>query len=218
MKKDLIYCVSAAILAMVFMLAGQAYAQSDCDVAFEAPQLTIQCGSTDNDIEVFVDNGNLFVDIGEGPVNQGSADGLVRIIISPLGGGNDNVSIHDIGPPTDFILVESRAGNDVVSVGPEVDLGDFGYLPIRTGLGDDVINLGLNVNAFQVRIVAGPGQDRLSTFAAPPLGFDGITATENILFLGGEGRGDTLVIGNDSINSGGNVIIRGWEFFGTITE
>ncbi len=226
MNKNLIYCVSAAILAMVFMLAGQANAQSGCEEPdVSSNSVTINCGSTDDDIEVFEDNGELFVDIGEGPVSI--EEGLEREIVEKVlifsGDGNDKVSIHDLAASF-AIDIETGPGNDVVSVGHEVEAD---LLKIVTGSEKDEIHLGLNVllGLYGLFLDACPGQDRLSTFAAVPLGFAGVVAVGDIQLFGGQGSGlegrkekDTIVIGSDSLTSDGMVLIQEWESFGTITE
>ncbi len=225
MKKNLVYCVSAAILAIVFMLAGQANAQSGCEEPIvSSNSVTIDCrsGSTDDSIEVFEDNGNLFVDIGEGPVSiEGiETENVVQVLIFS-GDGNDKVSIHDL--VVSFVIdVETGPGSDVVSVGPEVEAE---RLNIITGDQEDEIHLGLNVllGLYGLFVDAGSGQDRLSTFAAVPLGFAGIVAVGDIQLFGGQGEGllegfrekDTIVIGSGSLISAGITLIQEWESFGT---
>mgnify|MGYP001822813518 CR=1 FL=1 len=224
MKKNLIYCVSAAILAMVFMLAGQANAESGCEApSWDGSSLQIQCGSTDDNIEVFVDNEKLFVDIGDGPVGYDFSEdfNFFQILIYP-GDGNDNVSIHDLAVSW-IINIESGPGDDVVSVGPEVE-ADF--LRIVTGPENDAIHLGLNVlvGLSGVYVDAGLGQDRLATFSAVPLGFGGITTEGDISLIGGTDteiiseETDKIVISNDSLIAARGTIVTEWEVFGTRTE
>jgi len=191
-----------SVLAMVFMIAGQANAQ--CLVGYDSNgsgDLTILCGPSDDVITVFVkddaDVPSVFVDIGDGagPVNQGPAADLTEVLIE-TGDGSDDVSIFDL--VASFALqVTTGRGPDKVSVGPEVQVDEL--LAIDTGAGDDTIALGLNVSAkIDVEVRARSGSDSVSTYAAPGLDFQGVVA-DTIVISGGAGISDTIAIGPESL-------------------
>jgi hypothetical protein len=223
MKKNLIYCVSAAILAMVFMLAGQANAQTDCTVDLRGNHLDIQCGASDDVIEVFAELNDAreliaLVDIGDGkgPVDYGPINNYNITIRT--GSGSDDVSVHDTAGRFPFhaqvnLVVVTGGGPDKVSVGPNVSTLILG---IDTGQGRDTVLLGLNVSGYDVQVFTRGGPDVVRTFAAVPMGISGVVATENIIIRGGGVPGvvDAIVIGESSLFAGNRVRLSGFEQFG----
>jgi len=231
MKKNLIYCVSAAILAMVFMLAGQANAQediTDCEAFLSGNTLFIQCGASDDVIEVFAEYNDArelitFVDIGdgEGPVAYGrTVNSNINI---DTGAGSDDVSVHDttgkfpLETAAVFLFIKTGRGPDKVSVGPNVQTLGLG---IDTGEDGDTVLLGLNVDSeIGVYVFTRGGPDVVRTFAAVPMGIYGVVAWDrDIIIAGGGDPGDVdaIVIGEGSIynQGGGPVLISGFETFG----
>jgi len=215
MKKNISNSVSLAVLAMLFMIAGQANAQCGVDYVSVPNTLTILCGPSDDIITVFVKDDaegdtlvpSLFVDIGDGagPVNEGPAADLESVAIG-TGDGSDDVSIFDLVASLALEVTTGR-GPDKVSVGPNVQVDE--NFTIDTGAGDDTIALGLNVSSnLDVEVRARSGSDSVSTFAAPGLNFSGVVAGRNIIIRGGVGTSDTIAVGPGSLF--GNVIITGF--------
>ena len=233
MKKNLIYCVSAAILAMVFMLAGQANAQediTDCEAFLSGNTLFIQCGASDDVIEVFAEYNDArelitFVDIGdgEGPVAYGrTVNSNINI---DTGAGSDDVSVHDttgkfpLETAAVFLFIKTGRGPDKVSVGPNVQTLGLG---IDTGEDGDTVLLGLNVDSeIGVYVFTRGGPDVVRTFAAVPMGISGVIALDGDIIIDGGGDPgdvDAIVIGEGSLYSknvyNSRTRITGFETFG----
>jgi len=211
---------------MLFLIVGRASAQEACSVAYDNSDLFIQCGPSDDVIEVYVtvlaSGGSLvrtlFVDIGDGqgPVNQGPATDLDVLAIDTAD-GSDKVTIHDIDANIG-LAVTTGAGPDKVTVGPNVGVDEL--FSINTGVGGDEIVLGLDVQAStgSIEVRAGAGSDIVSTVAAPSMEIPGVLAIGDIKIFGGGGtlaiETDTIYIGQDSLFANGRVLIGGFEGFG----
>ena len=203
-------------LALVLMVAAQADALAACSVALNGDDLGIGCGPSDDDVEVYVEDvaqgdelvPTLFVDIGDGPVNQGRAEGLASVTVTTRG-GNDEVSLRDLDLSEGLgIQVVTGSGTDKVSVGPNVLTEEL--FEIDTGGGGDIVALGLNVgSAIDVQVQTGSGSDSVSTFAATPLDVPGVVALRNIVINGGSGR-DSMNVGPDSLVAGRRVVLVGF--------
>jgi len=215
-KNNTMKYVKLTGLAIGVAVAGQANAQTVCAVdriTDGIDHLDIVCGSSDDVVKVYVEDvaqgddlvPTLFVDIGTGPLDQGPADGLKRVLIS-TGDGNDDVSLRDLDP--DRVQVVTGRGADKVAMGPNVLADEL--IDVDTGAGDDTVALGLNVSSeIDLRVRTRSGGDSVSTFAASPLGIYGVWAGRNLIISGGVGVRDNITVGPDSL-AGGRVILRGF--------
>lgn len=200
-KKNLIYCVSVAVLAMVVMFAGQASA--GCKVEFDGEELEIKCGRSDDDIDVFRSGDDLMLDLGSGAENLGSALNLKDIDIE-TGRGDDDVNVRDGLELTDSVEIKTGRGDDLVRVA-NVTIGDD--LKIETGKGtDDVVLLDLDV-ADSIRVKTGKSDD-IVTAGGTSDGPD-VVAGNNAEFNGG--RGQDTFNGKDEVVAGTEVKIKSFK-------
>ena len=200
-RRRLFYYVSGALLAMLFMVPGQANAA--CDVDFNGEKLEIECDDAEDLFFVIEDGaGDLFVNGTDGPFDLGSGDDLVDIYID-TGDGNDFVSIEFVDL-SGSIEVKTGGGDDTVC-GIGIDLSVGNDLVVRTGDGEDEVCMGFDLlvgNSVDIET----GEDDDVVLALFGLG----TTAGNDIKIDGNG-GDDELFGVNDLFPGNTLEIKGFE-------